>query len=92
VHGVPGRKEKKKRKMLVNAKSLPWGNHGRNFAEHRGTADLLRAGNADVIISTVAAGSRAPGQAKELILNRGLCAIQSVMQSHPFGEIASHLV
>ena len=61
--------------MVVSAKSLPRGNLGRNFAEHRGTADLLRAGDADVIISTVAAGSRVPGQAKELILCRGLCAV-----------------
>jgi hypothetical protein len=63
--------------MVVSAKSLPWGNLGRNFAEHRGTADLLQAGETDVIISTVTAGSRAPGQAKELILSRGLCAIDT---------------
>jgi hypothetical protein len=70
-------REKKKRKMVVSAKSLPRGNLGRNFAEHRGTADLLQAGETDVIISTVTAGSRAPGQAKELILSRGLCAIDA---------------
>ncbi len=61
--------------MVVSAKSLPRGNLGRNFAEHRGTADMLQAGDAEVIISTVAAGSRAPGQAKELILSRDLCVI-----------------
>ena len=66
-----------KRKMVVGAKSLPKGNLGRNFAEHRGTADLLQAGEAEVIISTVTAGSRAPGQAKELILCRGLCAVDA---------------
>ena len=63
--------------MVVSAKSLPRGNLGRNFAEHRGTADLLRAGDADVIISTVSAGSHAPDQAKELILCRGLCAVDA---------------
>ena len=61
--------------MVRTAKSFPRGSLGRNFAEHRGTADLLRAGDAEVIISTVAAGSRAPGQAKELILSRGLCTV-----------------
>jgi len=39
--------------------------------------DLLQAGEAEMIISTVTVGSRAPGQAKELILNRGLCAIDA---------------
>jgi hypothetical protein len=61
--------------MVVSAKSLPRGNLGRNFAEHRGTTDLLQAGDAKVIIATVTAGSRAPGQAKELILSRDLCAV-----------------
>jgi hypothetical protein len=63
--------------MVVNAKSLPRGNLGRNFAEHRGTADLLQAGDAEVIISTVTAGSRVPGQVKELILSRDLCAVDA---------------
>ena len=63
--------------MVVSAKSLPRGNLGRNFAEHRGTADLLQAGDAEVIISTVTAGSRAPVQAKEVILSRGLCVIDA---------------
>jgi hypothetical protein len=35
----------KKSKMVVSAKSLPRGNLGRNFAEHRGTADLLQTGD-----------------------------------------------
>ncbi len=61
--------------MVVTTKSLPRGNLGRNFAEHRGTADLLQADEAEVIISTVTAGSRAPGRAKELILSRGLCTV-----------------
>jgi hypothetical protein len=55
----------KKKKMVVSAKSLPRGNFGRNFAD-RGTADLLQAGDNEVIISTVAAGSRAPGQAEDM--------------------------
>ncbi len=44
--------------MVVSAKSLSRGNLGRNFAEHRGTADLLQTDDTEVIISAVTTGSR----------------------------------
>ena len=51
--------------MVDATESSPGGNPGRNFAADQGTADLLRAGSAEVI-TTVAEGSTTPDQATEL--------------------------
>jgi hypothetical protein len=53
-----GMDSRKKSKMVVSAKSLLRCNLGRNFAEHRGTTDLLQTGDAEVIISAMTTGSR----------------------------------
>ena len=65
--------------MVDATESSPGGNPGRNFAADQGTADLLRAGSAEVI-TTVAEGSTTPDQATELIL---CCDLWAIDQQQP---------